>query len=199
MTGAGRTDSGVHALGQVAHAEVASRMPPSELQRALNAILPADVVIRSLRPAPPRFHARYSARRKWYRYTLWNHPVRPALERRQVTHIATPLNLRAMQRAAAVLRRSGNFRAFGSAGSRGSPLRRLGQLTLRRSGSCIFLDVRAGGFLYHMVRRIAGLLIEVGRGKVTLPQVRDLLAGKGPLVPPTAPAKGLCLMEVSYD
>lgn len=183
VTGAGRTDSGVHAQGQAAHIEVASRMPPAELQRALNALLPADVSVRSVRPVGRRFHARYSAKSKWYRYTIWNDPVRPALERRQVAYISSPLDLRAMQRAAGLLRRARDFRAFGS---RGSPIRRLKQLRIRKEGSRIFIDVRADGFLYHMVRRIAGFLIEAGRGRVTP-------------IPPTAPAKGLCLMEVRYD
>ncbi len=207
VTGAGRTDSGVHAEGQVAHAAVTSRLSLPEIQKALNAILPSDVVVRSVEIAPDRFHARYSAKSKWYRYQIWNDPVRPLSGRERMVHLAERLNLPAMRRAARPLTGRRDFKRFASSG-RGAPAPRhfLGskdgtasvssspvrstvrtlRLEITRKGPLVTLDFRANGFLYHMARRITGYLIEIGKGK------------PAPAIPPTAPARGLCLIEVRY-
>ena len=218
VTGAGRTDSGVHAEGQVAHAVLRTRLSPSVLQRALNAILPGDIVVRSVRVAPSGFHARYDARSKLYRYTLWNHAVRPLFGREQLTHVSDPLDLPAMRRAARRLQGRHDFRAFcsepgkasGAASSSrsrsGRPvrstIRHLRRLTVTREGPRVTIQAEADGFLYHMVRRMAGLLIEVGKGKIKPEGVRPLLAKRGltPIgfIPPTAPARGLCLVKIRY-
>lgn len=187
VTGAGRTDSGVHAEGQVAHAKVTSRLSLPEIRKALNAILPRDVVVRSVEIAPLKFHARYSAKSKWYRYQIWNDPVRPLSGRERVYHLAERLDLAAMRRAAKPLTGRRDFKKFCSSGSK--PVRttvRTLRLEIRKKGPLITLDFRANGFLYHMARRIAGFLIEIGKGK------------PAPAIPPTAPAKGLCLIEVRY-
>ena len=206
VTGAGRTDSGVHALGQVAHATVASSLPLNRIRKALNALLPAEVVVLSVQAAPARFHARYSAKSKWYRYQIWNDPVRPLFGRERMWHVSDRLDLAAMRRAARKLSGRRDFKAFQSAG-RGAPAPRhfLGsrdgaasvsgtvrstvrtvRLTLRKQGPLITIDARGDGFLYHMVRRIAGHLIEIGKGK------------PAPAIAPSAPARGLCLVEVRY-
>ena len=188
MIGAGRTDSGVHACGQIAHATIAGARTCScpQLHRALNAVLPEEIVFRSIRWAPRTFHARYCAVSKWYRYTLWNHPVRPLFERARVLHVPAPLDLAAMRRAARGLIGRRDFRAFHSSGRPvGSTVRHLRRLTISKQGPRLHIDAEADGFLYHMVRRIVGLLLEVGKGK------------EPPRIPPTAPAKGLCLMKVA--
>ncbi len=187
VTGAGRTDSGVHAEGQVAHAKVVSRLSLSEIHKALNAILPRDVVVRSVEIATPKFHARYSAKSKWYRYQIWNDPVRPLSGRERMHHIMERLDLPAMRRAARPLTGRRDFKKFCSAGSKPvrSTVRTLG-LKISRKGPLVTLDFRANGFLYHMARRITGFLVEIGKGK------------PAPKIPPSAPARGLCLLEVRY-
>jgi len=195
ITGAGRTDSGVHAEGQVAHAVICSAMPIKTLHRALNAVLPEEVVIRSLSTAPKTFHARYGAQRKTYRYTIWNKPERPLFERSRVWHIPSPLNLKTMEQAALLLEGKRDFRAFHSAGRPvASTIRNLYRLRICAARGEIVITAEADGFLYHMVRRIVGLLVEVGKGRLT---PSTMVRRK--VIPPTAPAKGLCLMKVNYD
>lgn len=228
VTGAGRTDAGVHARGQVAHVQLATRLSRATLLRALHAILPEDIVVRHVQKAPPGFHARYWARAKWYRYTLWNHPTRPLLERAFVHHVPTTLDVSKMRQAARLLRGRHDFHPFHCAGRPvASTLRTLSRLSVRKQGGRILIEAVADGFLYRMVRRLVGLLIEVGRGRVDPRTVKDYfrqervsqLAGRpvdrfkskkhltgkpanrrtGELmIPPTVPAKGLCLMRVWY-
>ena len=199
IIGAGRTDSGVHAESQVAHAAVRTRLSPAVLQRALNAVLPPDILIRSIRTAPSAFHARYDARSKHYRYTIWNHPLRPLFERDRAHHVPDRLNLRAMRRAARALPGKRDFAAFGSPSRpRQSTVRNLHRLSLRRQGPKILIDAEGNGFLYHMVRRIAGLLIQVGKGRWPPEAAGALLRGESERVAPTAPARGLCLVKVRY-
>jgi tRNA pseudouridine38-40 synthase len=192
VTGAGRTDGGVHALGQVAHADIPARLPLPKLHRALNAVLPEDLVIQTLTWAPAGFHARYGAKSKWYRYRIWNHPVRPVMERHWALHVPSPLNLTAMRRCARLFVGRRDFRAFHSSGRCvASTVRHLRQLTLRRNGPWLIIDMKADGFLYHMARRMVGLLLEVGKGRVSPTDCHRI-------IPPTAPAHGLCLMRVEY-
>ncbi len=186
VTGAGRTDSGVHAEGQVAHAKVASRLSLPEIQKALNAILPHDILVRSVEIAPARFHARYSAKSKWYRYQIWNDPVRPLSGRERMVHLAERLDLGLMRRAARPLIGRRDFKKFASSGGSVRTTVRTLSLKITRKGPLVTLDFRANGFLYHMARRIAGFLIEIGKGK------------PAPAIPPTAAARGLCLISVQY-
>lgn len=186
VTGAGRTDSGVHAEGQVAHAKVASRLSLPEIQKALNAILPGDIAVRSVEIAPLKFHARTSAKSKWYRYQIWNDPVRPLSGRERMHHLAERLDLGAMRRAARPLTGRRDFKRFASSGGSVRTTVRTLRLKIARKGPLVTLDFRANGFLYHMARRITGHLIEIGKGK------------PAPAIPPTAPAKGLCLISVRY-
>ena len=186
VIGAGRTDSGVHARGQAAHADVSSQLPLTKIHKALNAILPDEIVVRSVQIAPPKFHARYWAKSKWYRYRIWNDPVRPLFGRERMVHVSDRLNLAAMRRAARKLSGKRDFKVFQSAGSSVQSTVRTVRLKICKEGPQVTIDARGDGFLYHMVRRIAGHLLEIGKGKPP------------PKIPPTAPARGLCLMEVRY-
>ncbi len=199
LVGAGRTDSGVHAQGQVAHLTIAQKLSLPILLKALNANLPEDVVVLSLSEPPKKFHARYAAKRKWYRYVIWNSALRPVLDRTQMTWIPARLDITKMKKAARLLKGRHDFKIFNSGGrDLESTVRTLYQLRISQNGSRLMIDAQADGFLYHMVRRIAGLLIDVGRGKIPDAHVKELLAGRSHTVPHTAAAKGLSLMKVWY-
>lgn len=199
VTGAGRTDSGVHAMGQVAHANVLCRLSVNGIRKALNAILPEEIVIRSVQAAPAGFHSRYGAKSKWYRYQIWNGPVRPLVGRERMHYISDRLDLGKMRRAARALSGRRDFKKFASSGSK--PIRstvRTVRLTLSKQGPLITLDAQGNGFLYHMVRRITGLLIAIGKGRLPPEEAAAVLRGTSRFIPPSAPARGLCLMQVRY-
>jgi len=196
--GAGRTDAGVHALGQAASFRGSFKLNDDTLLRALNAVLPADVRIFSLEEAEAGFHARKSARSKVYRYRIVHAPQASPLDRRYVLHWPYPLDLRAMRRAARLFVRTDDFSAFSSNRER-SPVRTVQRSEIRRTGSEIVYTVEAGGFLRYMVRTIVGTLIEVGRGRIAPDQVEEIFRrGDRSLAGPTAAAKGLTLVRVDY-
>ena len=205
-TAAGRTDAGVHAVGQVVHASLRRPRSPTVLRRALNALLPDDIVVRRVTPAPIGRHPRFDAARKWYRYRIATGPVRPLFDRAYVHYISQPLNVAAMRRAARAWVGRHDFRAFHSAGrSVSSTRRRIYRLRVATSGRAtsgrvgeLRIDVVADGFLYHMVRRMVGALLQIGRGQWTPEMANALLTHRSGLVAPTAPARGLCLMQVTY-
>jgi tRNA pseudouridine38-40 synthase len=209
--GAGRTDAGVHAVGQVASA----RHDTSTLVRALNARLPIDVRVTAVDDAPPEFHARFSARSKTYRYQIRNAPMVSPFERYWVWHIPEPLALDAMNAAAALLVGTHDFAAFRSSPGRAGPfgavvpsgpaipadaVRTIFASAWRESSGLLTYEVSGDGFLRHMVRAIVGTLVEVGRGWRTSDEVRGLLSGatRGE-AGATAPAQGLFLAHVVYD
>jgi len=195
VDGAGRTDAGVHALGQVIGFSYAGRLEVSELETALAAVLPRDVTIRDIRPAAERFNPRYAARYREYRYTIWNGPPSPLRERMAHGERA-PLDTGAMARAASAFIGRHDFGAFGT-GDR-DPIRTVTAVRVGRSGRYVTIDVRAESFLRGQVRRMVGLLLEVGLGKRDTDAVRAALADPGStLKPPAAPAKGLCLRHVA--
>ena len=196
--GAGRTDAGVHAEGQVANFRVATRLGADDLFRALNALLPDALRILSLRRAPADFHARKSARSKTYRYRILQEPrISPFLVR-YVLHWPHRLDLRAMRKAAALFVREADFSAF-SSNRELHPVRKVVLSDLRKKGDEIVFTIRAGGFLRYMVRTIVGTLLEVGRGKIPPERVEELFRERSrSLSSPTAPAKGLCLVKVDY-
>ena len=194
VDGAGRTDAGVHAAGQVIAFTYAGRLAAAELGRALDAHLPPDVAIRDVRPAPAGFHPRYAARYREYRYSVWNGPRSP-LRERQALGVRVPLDTAAMARAGSVLVGRHDFSAFGAADR--SPVRTVHSVRVRRDGSLVTIDVRADAFLRGMVRRIVAVLLEAGRGKMDETAVREALAARRPALDgATAPAKGLCLRSV---
>ena len=233
VMGSGRTDAGVHAKGQVAHAKIRSPIPPAKLHRALNALLPPEIVVLKVQDAPDGFHARYDAVAKRYHYHIMNARVVLPFHRRYVHHVTVPLNVALMRREARALRGRHDFRAFQKTGRPAAPPARRGTSSAARTvpprsardtrrtlfdvrvsartGGWITLDVTGDGFLYGMVRRIAGTLIDVGRGFRPAGTTASLLKTKDfRLAPPTArrgaglagpmaPARGLCLVSVRYN
>lgn len=196
--GAGRTDAGVHALGQVASFRGVFKLKDDVLLRALNAVLPADIRIFSLEEAPPGFHARKSARSKLYRYRIVHAPQASPLDRRYVLHWPYPLDVRAMRQAARMFVRRDDFTAFSSNRDR-TPVRTVRRSELRRTGPELVYTIEAEGFLRYMVRTIVGTLLEVGRGRIAPAQVEEIFRRKDRgLAGPTAAAKGLTLVRVDY-
>ncbi len=200
VIGAGRTDSGVHALGQVVAFRTGWRRSPAELQRALNAVLPRDVAVWSLTEAAPGFHPRFDARSRVYRYTIWNHPVRNPLLRRVAHWVPQALDVGAMAEATRLLVGEHDFATFGSPPQGDNTVRRVIAAGWTRDGDRLYLDIEANAFLYRMVRSIVGTLLRVGRGELTVEGFADAFAAADrSQAGPTAPACGLCLVAVHYD
>jgi tRNA pseudouridine38-40 synthase len=194
VDGAGRTDAGVHAIGQVIAFTYRGAVPAPRLQRAVNAQLPADVAIRDLRRAPAGFHPRYAARYREYRYTVWNGPRSP-LRERYALGVRVPLDVAAMASAASVLEGRHDFSAFG--GVDRSPVRTVLMVRVRKEGRLVTIDVRADAFLRGQVRRMVAALLEVGAGRIDEAALRAALAGREPaLNGAAAPPQGLCLRRV---
>ena len=225
---AGRTDAGVHAAGQVVSVESATRIQPESLVGALNAKLPDDAAVVSVEPAAEGFHATHDAKFKRYRYSIYNHPRRPVFVRNYAWHVPTPLDVEAMQLGGQALVGTHDFVSFQSAGSeRESTVRtifavevhgpaagqgassdplaptKLGggysQTPASEADYLITIDVEGDGFLYNMVRSIAGTLIEAGRGKREPGWVAEVRAARDRThAGQTAPAHGLMLLSVAY-
>lgn len=201
VTAAGRTDSGVHAEGQVASVHAETGLAPEALQRALNGVLPADLAVVSAVTAPVDFDARREALSKLYRYQVWNGTRRSPLRAARMLEVFGRLDLDAMRVAAAALVGVHDFASFQAAGSSvGCTLRELLRCEwLGQEGGEIALECEGTGFLRHMVRNIAGTLIEVGRGRRTPESLCALLASRDRgLAGPTAPAHALTLVRVAY-
>jgi tRNA pseudouridine38-40 synthase len=202
VTGAGRTDAGVHALGQVAHVSLKREIDAATVVRALNNHLPPTVRVRDAAEVPSTFHARFDATAKRYRYRIWNEQVLSPFERDYTWHIPGPvLDVEAMARAAVRLEGRHDFAAFQTAGAETHTTERvvsLSRITTERP--LITYDVRGDGFLRHMVRGIVGTLVEVGRGRYPPEWMTDVLMSKDRTrAGRTAPASGLCLIGVEYD
>jgi len=200
VRGAGRTDAGVHAAGQVASLSLQSRIPATGFLRGMNSLLPKDVAIVDSADAPAAFDARFSARGKVYRYRIWNHFVRSPLHERTSWHCRRPLDLDQMRQAAAVLCGEHDFRGFRASDcDRRNTVRVIRRFDLVKNGALIELDVEATAFLKNMVRILVGTLADVGRGKRAIPDVlRALETGDRAAGGVTAPAAGLTLLNVSY-
>ncbi len=206
LYGAGRTDSGVHALGQNAHFLSSSAMPVEKIVRALNGNLPPDIAIIEAEEAPAGFHAQYDARTKIYRYTIINRAERNACYRRYVLHVPQKLNLTRMRQGSRDLIGQKDFRSFQASdpavlkkGKRRSSVRRIKRIDFKKRGDMIFIEIEADGFLYKMVRNIVGALLEIGLGHLRTDSIRRILKQKDRSAsPPTAKPQGLCLVEVKY-
>ena len=201
LHGAGRTDAGVHALGQVAHFDTASPVTTSSLARGLNSLLPEDIAVRRAIDVSPDFHARYDAAGKTYVYQIHNHAVPSALHAPFAWHVPQGLDVPAMQEAARLLLGRHDFSAFRGASRFDTrrPVRFLYRLSLRKRSTRLFFVISADGFLYHMARGIVGTLVAVGRGAIPPEAIAEMLqTGHRQLAGPTAPAHGLFLAHVSY-
>lgn len=216
--GAGRTDAGVHALGQVANFHTRSRLTPGEFQRAFNALLPPAIRVLAAEEVEPQFHARWQATAKTYLYRIYRSPVLPPFLHRYVLHYPYPLDEAAMQQAAALFEGVHDFSSFAAPageeeeGGR-NPVREVFSSTLTRGpagwaslrdfgyqfGEELIYLIRGRAFLRHMVRKIVGTLLEVGRGRLKVEEIADLFthpdrSRAGPTVPP----QGLFLAAVEY-
>lgn len=200
LIGAGRTDAGVHALGQVASFRSGKSLTPADWSRALNGLLPRDICVRSVQHAADEFHARYSAIGKLYEYRILNRPARSALDRDRAWHVRKELDLKRMQEAAASLLGLQDFSSFeGSPTENTNPMCRLGQLDLHRDGDVIRMGAYADRFLRQMVRAIVGTLVEIGLGTRPAGSLGAVLAARSRAAAgKTAPPHGLYLMRVDY-
>ncbi len=200
VTGAGRTDSGVHALGQVAHFDTDSRLPADQLLKAVNFHLPKDVALLDCRAAPDDFHARFGTSSKLYRYRILRSAVRRPMRDRFCVRIRHPHNAGVMRECAALLEGEHDFTSFASehTGAAGK-VRRVLRSELIEDGDELHYMVEATGFLYNMVRIIVGTLLMAGRGRYTPGDVAAMLEARDrKSAGPTAPPRGLTLMEVRY-
>ena len=201
VSGASRTDAGVHALGQSAHFDTESRIPADKFSFALNTLLPPDIRVTRSEEVPLEFHARFSTRGKRYRYLFHAAPHAGALTRNTHAHVIYPLDVERMQAEAQDLVGTHDFAAFAASGSVvKDTVRTIYRAEVTSEGSEIRLIVEGSGFLYNMVRIIAGTLIGVGSGKLEPGAFRRAIASGDRLdLGITAPAHGLTLMEVFYD
>jgi tRNA pseudouridine38-40 synthase len=199
VLGAGRTDAGVHASGQVIAFNVDWRHTLNDLQRALNATLPADIAVLELEQAADTFHPRYDAVSRTYRYSISNTRVRNPLTVRYALHVPQVLDVDAMRRALAYTIGEHDFAAFGQPTVGESTVRTMHRAEVMAGGPAIAIELQANGFLYRMVRRIVGTLISIGRGERMPADFLEILESAdlnraGPAVAPN----GLCLIAVNY-
>ncbi len=200
VIGAGRTDSGVHARGQVASFRTDLYGATFDWMRALNAVLPKDIAVRSSTLMDDRFHAQHDARGKLYSYRILHRPARPTIDRAFVWHIFKPLDDVAMQQAAATLIGTQDFSSFeGSLTDNNNPICHLQRLEVIRHDDQILIEAYADRFLKHMVRAIVGTVVEVGLGERSPDSLTEVLRARDrSAAGQTAPPHGLCLMRVDY-
>ncbi|MDP2940908.1 MAG: tRNA pseudouridine(38-40) synthase TruA [Candidatus Omnitrophota bacterium] len=200
LIASGRTDAGVHALAQVVNFKAHSAIPAEKLQKALNALLPEDIVITQAKETGLDFHSRFQARSKIYRYTILNRDYPCAFLRNRAYLYPQPLDIKLMQRESRVLLGRHNFKSFQASDKRErDPVRLIKKLKITRSKNLIYIDIEADGFLYNMVRNIVGTLIEIGRHRFAKGKLKKiLLSADRRLAGPLAPAHGLCLVRVNY-
>jgi|UniRef100_A0A7V6A5W4 tRNA pseudouridine38-40 synthase len=201
LTGSGRTDAGVHALGQVANFATCSTVPLRAFRHGLNSLLPLDIAVLEAEEVPLTFHARYSALSKTYAYRLLNRPVRSPINRLHAWLLTASLDVAAMQQAATALRGEHDFSAFRAAGSRpGTAVRRVDEAVWRtRPEGWLTFTISANGFLRGMVRSLVGTLVEIGKGKYPPEYLGEIMEKRDRrLAGPTAPPQGLFLVKVEY-
>lgn len=199
--GAGRTDAGVHALAQCAHADVLKSLPPDRWIKALNALLPSAIRVLRCRYVSQDFHARLSAKGKIYRYRIWNSPILPPFECSRAWHIAQPLDLKILKSAAKQFVGTHDFAGF--AANRGKPepstIRTINSVRVRQKGPCVTIDFDGDGFLYKMVRLMVGALVKCAFGKMHVEDITVRLKSSEPgSARFAAPAEGLFLVRVRY-
>jgi tRNA pseudouridine38-40 synthase len=199
VVGAGRTDAGVHASGQVIHFLTRWKRSLQEIHRAFNALLPSDIAVKDMTVAPPDFHARFSALTREYRYTILNQRIRSPLEARFAYHHEQHLDAEAMGAALECLVGTHDFASFGQPTQGDSTVRDVVRASCNKDGNHIYIDLTANAFLRQMVRTIVGTLLPVGRGSLPPGDVSAILEAKDrSQAGPPAPAHGLCLARVNY-
>ena len=200
LQGSGRTDAGVHAMGQVANFHTNSSLSTEEMMEYINSYLPQDIAVIQVTEDGERFHSRLNAAGKCYQYRVWNSAVPNVFLRRYALEYPQPLDIEAMQKAASGLLGEHDFKSFTSTKKgKKSTVRRIDRIDIAQEGNLLTFTFTGNGFLYHMVRILMGTLLEVGEGKRSPDSMPELIAAKnreaaGPLVP----AKGLILKEVYY-
>lgn len=199
--GAGRTDAGVHAMAQVAHVDTQCSIPPEKICYALNMQLPPDIRVKSSEQVNDSFHARFDAKGKHYRYSIVNADHAPAIYRHTAAFVRGSLEVAAMSEAAAYILGTKDYASFCASGSEvKDTVRTVYSLEITQEEPFIHIDIKGSGFLYHMVRIIAGTLIEIGQLKRTPVSMKDIIESKNrERSGVTAPAKGLMLMRVYYE
>lgn len=200
VIGAGRTDAGVHARAMVANAVLDVKESPEEIRDYMNRYLPDAIAVREVKPCAERFHARYKAIGKTYRYTCFDGLVKPVFDRKYVTILDFQPDIEKMQQAAAYLQGEHDFASFcGNPRMKKSTVREVDTICIERKRDRITFTFHGTGFLQNMVRILVGTLLEVGRGRWEPEQVVDILEAKDrKQAGPTAPPEGLCLMKVDY-
>lgn len=200
VASAGRTDAGVHAAGQVACFHTSRILDPGVVSKALNALTPRDLAVRSVDAVPDHFDPRRSAHCREYAYRIWNRRVPSPFWRRYAWHVARPLSVEKMAMAAAFLEGEHDFTSFRAAGcDAATPVRRITRSDVVRRDDMVVYTIEGTAFLRHMVRNIIGTLVEVGRGARDAEDVRELLRLRDRTrAAATAPPHGLCLMRVDY-
>lgn len=198
---AGRTDTGVHALGQVIHFETNAQRNLRSWLLGINANLPPSVVIKKIKPMPDDFHARFSARARSYRYVIYNSPVRSALLNKRACWERLQLDANLMQQAADYLVGEHDFTSYRALACQAkSPIRKITQLDVSRQGELVTIDVSANGFLHHMVRNLSGVLMSIGKKEYAPQWAQEVLHKRDRACGGvTAPAQGLYFMSVEYD
>lgn len=198
--GAGRTDAGVHALAQVAHLDTECSIPANKISYAMNMLLPSDIRVKESCEAQEHFHARFDAKAKTYRYTYYNDKHASAIYRNSTAHVHGKIDITAMKIAAEYIRGTHDFACFCASGSSVTDtVRTVYRLEVESDLPFIYIDVTGDGFLYNMVRIIAGTLIDVGQGKVSPEYVKDIIAGRDRSgAGATAPARGLMMQRIYY-
>lgn len=199
IDGAGRTDAGVHATGQVIAFTVAWKHTLDDLHRALNAVLPHDIVISDLSVTSSNFHPRFSALSRTYQYTIINQPWPDVLQQRYAYHVSQPLDIKMMSQAGQLLIGVHDFASFGKPPQGNNCIRQVTHADWSVSHNRLIFTITANAFLYRMVRTIVETLVQVGLGRLTIDEVRNILEAKDlTQSAPPAPACGLCLVRVDY-
>jgi len=200
IVGAGRTDAGVHAMGQVTHFQLNKHFPPSELLRGVNALLPCDIAVKKVTEVDSSFHARYGARRKTYRYFIYNAQTRSPWKEKIAWQVGLPLDIQKMRQAAKSLMGTHDFTSLCAKDNDAeNHIVNLLKIAVFKKEAQIQITLTANRFLRYMVRNIVGLLVEIGRGKRDADTISTILEGQDRrLAGLTAPPHGLFLMEVRY-
>ncbi len=200
VIGAGRTDAGVHARAMTANAVLDTEMTEQEIQEYMNEYLPDDISVNEVRACSERFHARYNALGKTYRYTCWYGKSKPVFDRKYVTVLENKPDAEAMRKAAAVLVGTHDFKSFcGNTKMKKSTVRCVDTINIEESGNYIRFYFHGNGFLQNMVRILTGTLLEVGYGNIKPEEMEEILnACDRQKAGPTAPPQGLCMMKVDY-